>query len=356
VSLTLWPNFGAEEREPEPRRFGRPLRALAESWSRCFADGTVVHDVELDGSFEASRREAAFPCLDAIAGALAWLPTEASYTRMRAAGLEPWGPSPAVVARISDKAWALRVSRELELDPPALTSLCTALDPDELCPARVEEVVASWPDDARQSWTLKPRLGTSGRGRVAGRGARLSDDGRNALARLKDKGGAILEPWLDREVDLSAQVFVSPAGDVEVLGTTRQEVSASGVYRGNAGVYRHGRFDADMGEDVVEALRRVGELVGKRAAEEGFSGPLGVDAFLYGPDRGLRALVEVNARFTTGLCALGDVSRVLQARGEPEAARWRYALRSADAGEPVGERLELGAAGPCIDVDLGDAG
>ena len=101
-----------------------------------------------------------------------------------------------------------------------LRGLPTPLAPEELrasgAAARVADMLASWPSWARARFTLKPRIGTSGRGRVAGVHGLVSDAMQGAFERLASRGGAVLEPWLDRVADASAQLHVAEDGRRDV--------------------------------------------------------------------------------------------------------------------------------------------
>ena len=163
--------------------------------------------------------------------------------------------------------------------------------------------------------TLKPRQGTSGRGRVEGRADTLDEASlTGAFPRLARSGGAILEPWLDRVGDLSAQVRGSETEGIVLMGSLELLTGPSGGYRGHVGeVDSNGRIFSGLPHD--EALREAAALVAVEARQAGFHGPAGIDAlvFLEGPDAEpvLRPCVEWNARFTMGTVVLGLVRRLL---------------------------------------------
>jgi hypothetical protein len=334
MSVLLWPNFGAEE--------GRPLRVppderlvpLARAWASVFAGDVTIEGVlsPLPG-FDA-------PAYDELAGAsglVPWLSTDQTVAAAQERGLDHFGPAPAVARALGDKAWSLSCARALDLEPRPLREVAHAFDPEELTAAAVESRLSSWPAALRESWTLKPRHGSSGRGRVKGRGPHLDDAGRRSLPKLCARGGAVLEPWLSRTADLSAQLWVPAAGPPRVLATTRMRNSASGLWEGNEGL-----VDADgvvrSGHARDEELRIAAAAVATRAQEAGFHGPLGLDAFCFALDgeEHLRALVEVNARFSTGLVAVALVRRALAAERSSDARRWRL---SADGLRPQLEPL-----------------
>ena len=226
------------------------------------------------------------------------------------------GASPAIVRRVHDKGWAVAVARGETLDPPLLRGLPTALAPEELrasgAAARVAGILAGWPSWARARFTLKPRIGTSGRGRVAGVDGVVSAKMLGAFDRLAGRGGAVLEPWLDRVADASAQLHIAEDGAVTLLGTLRIVTTPSGQPKGHRGECdARGRVNSGISEEDI--LHTAAKVVGARAAGDGYHGPCGIDAFAFGSPvdgtRTFRPMVEFNARFTAGTVALGHLAR-----------------------------------------------
>ncbi len=290
-------NVGAEE-DGEP---SDPARALADRvgalWRQLF-DPPV------------------FDWLPGAGAAVAWLNTEAARREAGARGLVLFGASPDRVRRVHDKAFAHALALREGLLPHVLRDAVEVLEPDDLRdPEPLAQALERMPAWARARFTLKPRLGGSGRGRVAGRDGRIDAPAlRGALERLAAHGGALLEPWLPRREDLSAQLFVAADGALRLLGTTRQVLSPAGLYRGQRGLIDHrGRVVSGSPDD--EALRTAAATAAAEAHREGFWGPCGVDAFRFetpGGDTALRPLVEFNARFTVGTVVLGLLRRRLQ--------------------------------------------
>lgn len=250
--------------------------------------------------------------------AAAWWNDDAAAEWARKAGRTLFGGAPPVVARVHDKAFALAVARE-EGALPAPFDACCVLDPAQLgdpeaALAAIGEAVARAPAEV-DAFTLKPRLGSSGRGRVAlRRGSLQAPALRGAFPRLAERGGAILEPWVERSADFSTQLCIQPDGSVLLLATLEQLATPSGLVRGQRGlVDSRGRLSSGSGFD--EALREGALPVALAAAAQGYRGPCGVDAFGYrvrpGEEPVLRPIVELNARFTAGLVAMGQVRRAL---------------------------------------------
>ncbi|MCP5045146.1 MAG: ferritin-like domain-containing protein [bacterium] len=265
----------------------------------------------------------AFSWLEGCEGIVPWIATARLSLHPSLDHERISSPAAGIVARVHDKAFALAVSRDENLLPEGLRELFLVLDPQLLLsgdPAieQMQAQVASWPGELGHNFTLKPRLGTSGRGRVPGvDGCVDSQAVRGALKRLAKRGGAVLEPWFKRKLDLSAQMHVSSDGQVTLLGTMEQIVAPSGVYLGHRAEF-DSRGRVFSGGRYEEALREAGAIAGKRAFAEGFHGPCGIDAFTLDlPDADgnaaevLRPIVEFNARFTMGTIAIGLVRRAL---------------------------------------------
>ena len=123
----------------------------------------------------------------------------------------------------------------------------------------------------------------------------------------------MLEPWLERRGDLSAQLFIGPDAELLLLGTAELVVERSGLYRGHRGwVDDKGRVTS--GSRYDETLREAAVAVARAAGDAGYRGPCGVDAFCFEREPGrveLRSVVEFNARFTLGVIAIGLLRRAL---------------------------------------------
>ena len=249
----------------------------------------------------------------------AWLHTADAARAAAARGLRLVGAAPEVVARVHDKAFAQAAAEREGLVPAALAGLVATLAPEELADAvaalaHVEAYAAALPAWIGGRFALKPRYGTSGRGRVAARAGALDREAlRRALPRLAARGGALLEPWLERRADYATQLHVPASGPLTLLGTLEQVVTPAGQPRGHRGVV-DARGRVTSGAEGDAALREAAVEVAEAARAEGYTGPCGVDAFAFaGPDGAprLRPVVELNARFTLGTLALAAVRRAL---------------------------------------------
>ncbi len=347
----LIPNVAAEEGAVWNAPGGEPqVRAVTRLWRMLFgSDARLLGD---DGETEELWPEAlgpvplgpAFPHLEE-GKAYAWLHTAEAQALAAGHGYELAEPRPEAVRRVHDKAFARRWAQENLEEPVVLRGLTSAFEPEPLRDTpdavlrEVESAVSAWPGWTEGRFTLKPRFGSSGRGRVGG-GRRDVSAIRGALPRLAERGGAVLEPWLERVRDLSAQLVVEPGGGVRLLGTVELLVSPAGVYQGHRGsVDNKGRVTSLCPED--EHLREAAAQLAAEAGAEGFVGPCGVDAFLFrgpGGEHVFRPVVEFNARFTMGTIALGLLRRALPTlrRALPRDASERRAFHFSLTPPPAG--------------------
>lgn len=256
---------------------------------------------------------------------------------------KPWGWSPAnaaALAPLGAPAWD-PAQRALYEKPWSVARL--AERPDLCDPAVVGAVCRSWEEVvavATPAHVLKAPLGT------AGRGMRRWEPAAEPWARavLAAQGALVVEPWLDRVLDLSVQIDVGEGIAIAPWG--RFLTDGRGGYRGAVLGNALGGEPAELkrllharGEALTEAARHVGRAL----AAAGFRGPAGIDALVYRGPGGLalKPIVEVNPRRTMGRVARAIGRRVRRDRvglwvqvsrdevrtaGFPEFATWAGAV------------------------------
>jgi hypothetical protein len=242
-----------------------------------------------------------------------------------------------IVRRVHDKAFAAHFASASGYLPKGLAALTRVYAPGELADpgswlAGLKAQLAAWPPWTEGRFTLKPRQGSSGRGRVGGIAGALDEAKlRASLPRFAERGGAILEPWLQRTRDLSVMLQIaSPEmgseGGIRLLGTAEQILAPSGVYLGHRGeIDSRGRVFSGCADE--EPMREAAAALAGEARAAGYWGPCGVDGFAFqrpgtSAEEGasppeLRPLVEFNARFTVGIVVVGLIRRALE-RVKPE--------------------------------------
>ena len=214
--------------------------------------------------------------------------------------IEHWGPSRAIAAwakkhsidytisdweivqRINSKIFSFSESPKL----PGAALLAT------------ESEAAAWIEHTPGPKVLKTAFGTAGTGHFH---IRVKGKDPNLAAYLKrqfdQKLPVIGEPWVERLFDFSTQWLLGES--IELLGATRFENAPNGQYLATiAG-------ETSFGWELEEHLAIAKPLL-KKIARLGFSGNLGIDAFVYhseGKEK-LHPIVEINGRKTMSWAAL----------------------------------------------------
>ncbi len=241
----------------------------------------------------------------------------------------PWGQAPGSPGwspawrSLYSKAWAAEQARGW----PDLT-------PADARPEVVHDASAL-AASIRPGAVLKAPFGTAGRGM---RRAEAPDAARWAAAVLRAQGAVVVEPWLDKCVDLSVQFDVDGDGVVRVDRWGRFLTDARGAWIGAV----VGDATADLPAEVravlaagVQSLREVARRLGAAMHALGYAGPAGIDAMVYRSADGprLRPLVELNPRNT-----MGRAARALDRRVRPgRVGLWRQvSLRAVRAAGHAG--------------------
>jgi len=294
--------------------------------------GPAVHPAEENWPPALGPRpdEAAFAWLEALPSAC-WLADAGAREVLSASGADLSAPPVSAVETTHDKAFAADFAAASGYRPKCLDGLIHSYSPPELGDAEawladLQARLQSWPAWTRGRFTLKPRLGSSGRGRVGGRADALEPEKLGAaLPRFARQGGALLEPWLERTTDLSVMLHIAPpapegGGEITLLGAAQQWLAPSGVYAGHLGEV-DSRWRVFSGGPYEEAMREAAAAIAISAQQAGYWGPCGVDGFAFegpggaesdSPGRAspvLRPLVEFNARFTVGIIVAGLLRR-----------------------------------------------
>jgi hypothetical protein len=285
----LWSNFGGEEGLPpscpdQPERFVG-ASSLNAAFTSLFEDGA--------------------PFADAM-GFIAWFNNAPAQQAARLHRLPLFGSSPETVARVHDKAFVATASTQT-----------TVLDANEVSEDRLQQARQA----AGPTAVIKARLSTSGRGRIAPH-QRLTA---RVIARMRQQGGCIVEPWLMRTLDLSSLWRIHD-DRIECMAQTVAEVDEQGVFRATQLQRVDGHWRSGTKWD--DALLSAASVQVEAAAAAGLRGPCGVDAFIHngvdGSAPSQLQVCELNARFTVGMVAAAQA----MARGGQS-----FVFRLADACE-----------------------
>ncbi len=166
-------------------------------------------------------------------------------------------------------------------------------------------------------YRVKTAFGAAGQGQIRLMGEPEGNQVRWLEKRLKRDGGVTVEPEFERLIDLSFHYDRHAQDGVVFKGLRRFLSDAHGRYRGVV-LSRHGsglpsegsRFLHGDGRDTGR-LERAAQALGRglegRLKEAAYTGPIGVDAFVYRDREGalrLQPCVEINPRWTMGRVGL----------------------------------------------------
>jgi uncharacterized ferritin-like protein (DUF455 family) len=132
----------------------------------------------------------------------------------------------------------------------------------------------------------------------------------NAFARKRE---LVVEPWLERELDFSVQLEMTARG-LKLCGYTGLLNDARGQFIANfaephhhqripAGIIARFRAPADISNRLLEFYGEIFARLEMELRRVDFTGPIGMDAFVYRDAGGavkLKPVVEINPRYTMG--------------------------------------------------------
>ena len=202
------------------------------------------------------------------------------------------------------RAFDVALQKDLCVGDAARTvgRLCTNIE-------EVASAVLQWPD---QEMVLKATLSASASNRVFARGGEpLSESTQRWATKILNWQGAILaEPWLERITDFSIQIDVD--SEVHLRGQTFFSNDTKGRYLSNRIDKRPSGIPSEVQQllgsrETKDMIEKTWRGVGDALIAEGYSGPVGIDAFVYRDNSGrpqLKSLVEANPRYTFGRVAI----------------------------------------------------
>lgn len=247
----------------------------------------------------------------------------------------------AGLAQLYSKAWSADWWRRMLVRnrPDELGPGGTWADESWLCPEWAVGVAVDRLDQAldaiaairargHQRVIVKQAFAAAGQGALRLWEPELLETQRRWLANSTKAGRRlVVEPWLERVVDFSAQLEMGPQG-LKLCGFTGLMNDPRGQFQGNWAESHHHRR---VPPSVIEALggpaditRRVRllyqDLFAALEAElrrADFVGPVGIDAFVYRAGEGgcrLKPVVEINPRHTMGRLTVELMRRTVPGR------------------------------------------
>lgn len=181
-------------------------------------------------------------------------------------------------------------------------------------------------ESPEQPLIVKAPRGASGRGAIRVLKPSISTNQTRWLERtLQMDGALVVEPWRDRVIDLSWQMDVN-AEDTTHHGSQRFLTNPNGQYLGAVlnrateglptDLIRWIHDDGQSSRWVRTIQQRAADGVADYLREQGYVGPVGIDAMVYRKDGAyiLQPLIEVNTRWTMGRVVFELEKRVSRRR------------------------------------------
>ena len=284
----------------------KKVLAVARRWEavlRLVAPGAQVLGVE-------AARGDGFPHRAQGRRFVAWGWTPPVVDAAKKSGLRVDAPPLEVVRRVNSKVFSHRLERRLDIHLPGARLVQNAPDLD----AALRRLDGPW--------LLKHPWGVSGRRQRRGMSYPPSQKVRQwAKAQFRRGLSLVVEPLLDVGREFSFHYDITAAGEVEFVGLCRLLTGRRGTFRG---ILCGGELDV-----AAELLEKAG-LAAREVADEGYFGPLGIDAMvgMLGNEEVLRPVTEINARYSFGRLALALRDRLGAGDG---VLRWEHPAHSESA-------------------------
>lgn len=220
------------------------------------------------------------------------------------------------IAQLYSKAWSAGHLGKFLKKFPSAPWLCSDREIGVIAttPAAALEAIAAIRRRGHHKIVVKQAVGLAGSNAIRLFELEILETHRrwiiNSLASGKQ---LVVEPWLERLTDFSAQLEMTRDG-LKLCGYTSLLNDARGQYQGNiAESHHHTRIPAAVVKcfpAISNAARLILQLYAELFADletelraVDFLGPLGVDAFVYRDAEGrprLKPIVEINPRYTMG--------------------------------------------------------
>jgi hypothetical protein len=234
----------------------------------------------------------------------------------------------AGIAQLYSKAWSAEFLRKLLRRTAKEAWLCTEDEVGVTANSLAEALAAIVGIRARgrHNIVVKEAIGLAGSNAMRLFEPELLENQRRWLANaLHDGRKLVVEPWLERLTDFSAQLEMT-AGGLKLCGYTILFNDAKGQYQGNlAESHYHTRIPTrivsrfleppDISRRLLALYAQIFVLLEAELRAADFLGPLGIDAFVYRDAAGtprLKPIVEINPRYTMGRVTVELMRQVCQ--------------------------------------------
>lgn len=220
-----------------------------------------------------------------------------AIAQFRKAGLDGPFPDAEIIRRLSHRRTALNLHRELQKSglpyplPP---------EPQEITDAGL---ISSGEIMLKSPWSC------SGRGVIDCSGMSRESIINIAQGIIRRQGSVMVEPKLDKTKDF-ALLYEIEKGEVTFKGISSFFTSSTDTAYGGNLCAPQEELRTDLPQEQLEATVPAVASALSRIIAPYYSGPVGVDMVLYGPEQTICPTIEVNLRRTMGFVALALYERL----------------------------------------------
>ena len=232
--------------------------------------------------------------------------------------------------RLYSKAWSSEVLRQfLRAHDDDDDWLCDEWTVGKACTSREDAMgyMDQLHTEGAEKVVIKAIFGASGQNQIRVTKGRMRQTQTRWLLNILEKQGCVVvEPFLNKVLDLSLHLDIKSPGAVQIAGLSRFFTDYLGQYRGSFVARMADGLDIETRKFLYAKDRdthrlkklteRLADHISACMADTGYFGPAGIDALVYHDDEQLRLkpIVEINPRFTMGRVALSLSRRVNSAR------------------------------------------
>lgn len=142
--------------------------------------------------------------------------------------------------------------------------------------------------DGFEQVILKDAFGTSGKGLYVAKNEKELKAFSMLLGVVKNEGFRfILEGWVDKEIDINYQIYISETGMVELISISEQVMKKT--------IYRGSRIPPRISDQSKKIYEIVAVMIGRELYKLGYWGVAGIDSFI-DKEGTIYPMIEINAR------------------------------------------------------------
>ncbi len=279
-----------------PPKLKLATESMAPLFTPAFSEeDTILSEIEMDSTFYDYLEECSITAARLVSrknssprDAEAWGWSEDAIEELNARKFTFKNPAPEVCRDLNSRGFATYIADKYGYGVPQ-TKQVTQF-----------EQLTEWVEQFEGTdFVLKPLFGNAGAGFIHSSKVTFADD----MERIKNvlhKEECVVEPWLERTVDLASVFRVKQNGDIDIIGHHKNICNRIGAFFGTL----ISNDDTDI-LDYQNQLESMIVKVGNEAYERGYFGVISIDSFCYLSDGNEKVAlaIDINCRYTMSYIA-----------------------------------------------------